>query len=289
MINRFALAVFALLSSCAPHAIPPAPGPVKYFVGQPYQIDGAWQYPQEFSSYNVTGLGIVIQRPTDSYTINNELYQPNDLVAASPVLPLPSIVTVTNLVNGYSMQVRVNERGPNVAGRVIAVSPHVAQLLGFPPNGVVEVSVQLDSQASSQIQNALGAGPQLTAAPVAGITAQSLAPPGSAQGNGAVQQLISTDKSSSPTNGPQLSGQVSITSPAPGPLWVRISGFGSPTGAYPTQARLYGMPTKIVPVFGGSRTLFAIEAGPYRSVDAADAALQQVLERGVNGPEIVVR
>lgn len=289
MMNRLILALCAFLSSCMPAHVPPAPGPVGYVVGQPYQINGEWQYPQEFASYDVTGLGIIIRRATDSYTANNELYRPDDLVAASPVLPLPSIVTITNLVNGYSMQVRVNQRGPNILGRVIAVSPRVARLLGFPPGGVVEVRVQLDPRASAQVQSALGAGPKLSAAPVAGITAQSLAPPGSVQGNGAVHQLVMNNNAPAQSNGPQLTGQVSLTTPAPGPLWVRVSGFGSVYGAARTVARLYGMNARVVPVYGTNRALYAVDVGPYHSVAAADEALAQELARGIAGPEIVVR
>ncbi len=206
---------------------PPAPGPVTYTVGNPYQVGGEWRYPREFGSYDVTGLGVIIQHGDAAYTADNELYDPNGLMAASPVLPLPSIVTVTNLVNGYSVQVRVNERGPNIPGRLIAVTPRVAQLLNFPSGGVVEVEVKLDGQASSALQGALGAGPKMNAAPVAGITAQSLAPPGSGGATGAVQQLVSTGNSGPQASGPQLTGQVTATTPAPGPLWVQISGFGS--------------------------------------------------------------
>lgn len=290
MINKFLVGLFAFLSSCTGGSPPPpAPGPVTYTVGSPYEIGGEWQYPQEFTSYDVTGLGVVIQKPVNSYTVDNELYKPDGLMAASPVLPLPCIVTVTNLVNGYSIEVRVNDRGPSVPGRVIAVTPAVARLLEFPSGGVVEVQVTLDSQASAALQSSLGAGLKLQAAPVAGITSQSLAPPGSAQTNGATQQLLPVNAGVGQVAGPQLSGQVSITAPAPGPLWVRVSGFGSMDGAMPTIAKLSNMPARIVPVFGGSRTLWAVEAGPYDSVEAADAALQEELTLGITGPEIVVR
>ncbi len=55
------------------------------------------------------------------------------------------------------------------------------------------------------------------------------------------------------------------------------------------MARLYGLPTQLVPVSGGDRTLWAVNAGPYHSVEAADQALQQVLQLGIAGPEIIVR
>lgn len=290
MSSRLFLGLCAVLAGCVPKAPPPpAPGPVTYTIGNPYQVGGEWRYPREFGSYDVTGLGIVIQHGDAAYTADNELYDPDGLMAASPVLPLPSIVTVTNLVNGYSVQVRVNERGPDVPGRVIAVTPHVAKLLGFPPGGVVEVKVKLDSAASAALQGALGAGPKLSAAPVAGITAQSLAPPGSGGATGAVQQLVSTSTAGPPEAGPQLSGQVTATPPAPGPLWVQVSGFGHEYDAARTMARLYGLPAQLVPVFGGDRTLWAVNIGPYHSVEAADQALRQVLQMGIAGPEIIVR
>lgn len=291
MMNRFFVGILGLLSGCAGGGAPssPPPGPVTYTVGVPYEVGGEWQYPQEFSSYDVTGLGVVMHRPDNGYTTDNEAYDPNGLMAASPVLPLPSIVTVTNLVNGYTLQLRVNQRGPDQPGRIIAVTPHVAQLLEFPPGGVVEVEVKLDSEASAALQSHLGAGPRLQAAPVAGITAQSLAPPGSSAGNGVTHQLLPTNQGGTQMQGPDLTGQVSTTTPAPGPLWVRVSGFGSMSGATNTLQKLGNMPARVVPVFGGERTLWAVETGPYTSVEAADAALQQELALGIAGPEIVVR
>lgn len=291
MSFRLPLALCAILSGCVSKAPPPgpAPGPVSYTIGNPYQISGEWRYPREFGNYDVTGLGIIIQHGGSAYTADNELYDADALMAASPVLPLPSIVTVTNLVNGYSVQVRVNERGPNVLGRVIAVTPRVARLLNFPPGGVVEVAVKLDVQASSQLQGSLGAGPKMNAAPVAGITAQSLAPPGSGGAVGTAQQLVQANTSNPQNSGPQLSGVVSQASPAPGPLWVQVPGFGSEAGAARTMARLYGLPAQLAPTFGGDRTLWAVNVGPYHSVEDADSALQQVVQMGIAGPEIIVR
>jgi rare lipoprotein A len=70
---------------------------------------------------------------------------------------------------------------------------------------------------------------------------------------------------------------------------VQVPGFGRERDADGTLQQLSGMPAFVVPVFGGDRTLFAIRLGPYTSVAAADAALLQVLQRGVVNPEIIVR
>lgn len=288
MTSRLLLGLCAILSGCVANRAPPPPGPVTYTVGNPYQVEGEWRYPREFSSYDATGLGVIIPEGNAAYTADNELYDPDGLMAASPVLPLPSIVTVTNLVNGYTVQVRVNDRGPDIPGRVIAVSPHVARLLHFPSGGVVEVEVKLDTQASASLQGALGAGPKLSAAPVAGITAQSLAPPGGGT-TGAVQQLVQTNSAGPQNTGPKLTGQVTVTPPSPGPLWVQVPGFGNEYDASRAMSRLYGLPAKLAPVSGGDRTLWAVNIGPYHSVEAADQALRQVLQMGIAGPEIIVR
>src|SRR5271165_6556709 len=146
MINRFVLGLFAILASCTREApVPPAPGPVTYTVGNPYQSGAEWNYPRNFDSYDATGLATVIGDNAPAYTADNELYDSTGLMAASPVLQLPAIVTVTNLVTGRSVDVRVNDRGPNIPGRILAVTPHVAQLLGFPSGGVVEVEVTLNT------------------------------------------------------------------------------------------------------------------------------------------------
>jgi rare lipoprotein A len=55
------------------------------------------------------------------------------------------------------------------------------------------------------------------------------------------------------------------------------------------EQQLYGIPAEIVPTFDGARTLYAVNAGPYHSVADADAALQEILQRGVTDPDIIVR
>ncbi len=288
MINRYILALSMALASCTHQAAGPPPGPVSFTVGNPYQAGGEWRYPRNFNSYNVTGLATVYGDDAPSYTADNEPYDASALAAASPLLQLPAIVTVTNLVNGYTMDVRVNDRGPDMPGRVLEVTPRVAQLLDFPSGGVVEVQVTLNVQQTAALDGALGQGPRLTAAPVAGISAQNLGPPGSAGGN-AVQNLTPAPSTDSGAATVTLSGTVTTTTPAPGPLYVQIPGYGSERDAFRELTRLYGVQARIVPVSGGDRTLYAVNIGPYHSVADADAGLAQILADGATDPEIIVR
>lgn len=277
------------LVSCTGNNQPVVQTPAKFTVGYPYQTGGEWRYPQVFNNYDATGLATVSDSQDGQLTLDGETYDSNALGAASPVLQLPCIVTITDLVNGNTMDVRVNDRGPNNPGRVIAVTPKVASLLGFPPGGIVEVEVVLNAQETAALDASLGQGPKLTAAPEAGIEVQSLAPPGSSQAAGVAQNLTPADNSAPDPAGVTLSGTVTTVPPSPGPLFVQIPGFGRPRDADATLDALAGLPTTVVPTSGGSRVLYAIRIGPYDDVASADAALQECLQRGVTDPEIIVR
>ena len=76
-------------------------------------------------------------------TANGEQFDMNKLSAAHRTLPLNSQVRVTNLENGRSVVVRVNDRGPFVAGRMIDLSAEGARQLGFKEKGVARVRIQV--------------------------------------------------------------------------------------------------------------------------------------------------
>ncbi len=74
-------------------------------------------------------------------TANGERFNPNALTAASRTLPLGSVVRVTNLKNGRSVDVRINDRGPYVRGRGLDLSRRAAQDIGMTRTGVTAVRV----------------------------------------------------------------------------------------------------------------------------------------------------
>ncbi|HVZ12904.1 MAG TPA: septal ring lytic transglycosylase RlpA family protein, partial [Bauldia sp.] len=74
-------------------------------------------------------------------TANGEVYDVNGLTAAHPTFPLPSYVRVTDLENGRSIIVRVNDRGPFASDRIIDVSERVAGILGFQDEGTAKVKL----------------------------------------------------------------------------------------------------------------------------------------------------
>jgi len=158
-----------------------------YKIGQPYQIDGKWYYPAVNWTYEETGVASWYGPDFDGkYTANGERFDMNTLTAAHRTLPMPSIVEVTNLDNGRSIQLRVNDRGPYARDRILDVSRRAAQMLGFENTGTAHVRVQLLQQPTLQAELLAqkNGGPdveppmQLAAAePVATVNEQTLAPP----------------------------------------------------------------------------------------------------------------
>lgn len=139
----------ALVAACAgqqPHTAAPSASSSQgyYKVGPPYEVSGVWYYPKVDYHYDKQG---VASWYGESYqgraTANGEIYDVNRLTAANPTLPMPSIVRVTNLRNGRSLRLRVNDRGPFVDGRIIDVSRRAAQLLGFKRQGTAPVEVKV--------------------------------------------------------------------------------------------------------------------------------------------------
>jgi rare lipoprotein A len=119
-----------------------------YKVGRPYQVAGRWYFPAEDSRYDRTGLASWYGADFGGRrTANGEIFDKSGLTAAHPTLPLPSLVYVTNLANGRTILVRVNDRGPYVPGRIIDLSQASARALDLERGGVGQVRVTWASRA----------------------------------------------------------------------------------------------------------------------------------------------
>lgn len=126
-----------------------------YKVGTPYKIKGKQYYPDVNYKYNETGIASWYGPGFHGKsTANGERFNENELTAAHKTLPLPSIVRVTNLENGKSLIVRVNDRGPYAHNRIIDMSKRSAELLGFKNKGTTKVRVQVLEAESKMVANA---------------------------------------------------------------------------------------------------------------------------------------
>ena len=162
---------FGALTSCsqtqyAAHVVKQIPMPGDrpestgiYKVGTPYTIKNRQYYPAE--TFNHTEIGIASWYGPNFHgklTANGEIFDKNELTAAHRTLQLPSIIRVTNMQNGRSLYLRVNDRGPFANDRVLDVSERAASLLGFKNQGTTKVKIEVIPDASREVANLAKAG-----------------------------------------------------------------------------------------------------------------------------------
>lgn len=121
-------------------------------IGKPYTAFGVSYIPQDYESFEE--IGTASWYGSDFHgkkTANGEIYNMGDLTAAHPTLPLPSLIRITNLANGKTQILRVNDRGPFAKNRIIDVSEKAAELLGFKGKGTTQVKVELLRDDTDQL------------------------------------------------------------------------------------------------------------------------------------------
>jgi rare lipoprotein A len=119
-----------------------------YKVGNPYQVSGRWYVPREDTQYARSGVASWYGAAFHGRrTANGEIYDMHALTAGHPTLPLPSYAYVTNLDNGRTILVRINDRGPYVNDRLIDLSLRSAHELGYSRRGLARVRVRYVGRA----------------------------------------------------------------------------------------------------------------------------------------------
>src|SRR6201995_4321630 len=119
-----------------------------YRVGKPYTVGGRVYVPEQDVNYREEGIASWYGDDFHGrQTANGEVFDMDGLTAAHTTLPMPSYARVTNLSNGRSLIVRVNDRGPYHGNRLIDVSHKAAELLDFKSNGTARVRVEYVGRA----------------------------------------------------------------------------------------------------------------------------------------------
>lgn len=278
----------------------------RYKVGDPYQIGGVWYYPAEDPNYDQTGIASWYgEQFHGRQTANGENYDMNELTAAHQTLPMPSFVRVTNLENGRSIVVRVNDRGPFANSRIIDMSRRSAQLLGFERQGTAKVRVQAVATPDTEPGVMIAAAPTdnekppVSAAPRRAVSAESLAPPPGARGQTTpVTQpppppppAVAILGTQAQNQTPQQLGSQSVQQMAVKPtnIFVQAGAFSQYDNANRLKARLSVLgPTQVTQVNVRGIDLFRVRLGPLENVEQADQALAQVIAIGQTDARIVV-
>jgi rare lipoprotein A len=318
-----ALAALGLLvSGCAEGTLaintskklnPPDRSHGAYKVGNPYQIDGVWYYPAEDYNYDETGIASWYGPGFhEKFTANGEIYDQNDLTAAHRTLPMPCFVRVTNLDNGRSIVLRVNDRGPYARGRIIDVSRRGAQLLGYDVIGTARVRVQIMANESRDLADAMRKGgtgaivaarvqtqpgePPPIAAPRETVASAPLAPPPSQAPSPVASPVASPAAEPSPAaveaavaSVPDPTGQVRQVPPKRTNIYVQAGAFANRDNAtrLSNQLKAYG-PSLVSPVTVAGQQLYRVRLGPLGSVEDGDRTLDLVVNSGHPEARLIV-
>jgi rare lipoprotein A len=146
-ICRIGLPVLAVLlvGACA------RPASYDGYMTRPYTIRGQRYHPMPVErALSYREVGIASWYDESSFfglrrgnTSLGEKVMPWHMTGAHKTLPLPCMVKVTNLENGRSVKLRMNDRGPFIAGRIIDVTPKAAKRLGFKDDGLTQAEVEV--------------------------------------------------------------------------------------------------------------------------------------------------
>ncbi len=277
-----------------------------YKIGNPYQVGGVWYYPKVDYGYDETGIASWYGPQFHARrTANGEIFDMNAISAAHKTLPLPSFVTVTNLENGRRLNVRVNDRGPYVHGRIIDLSRRAAQLLGFRGKGTARVRVRIMARESRVLAARVKGLSQLASVgtpiivgslPKPKVSAEALPPPsGSSRAQDKSVQaarpeparkaaVVEAAKRLSPRLG--VVGNVAARRTS---LYVQAGAFSRYENANKVRARLNRLgPVRVSPVLVNGRDLFRVRVGPMASLAESDKMLEWVIQLGYPNSRIVV-
>lgn len=297
-----------------------------YKVGQPYKIDGITYTPRETFTLSETGMASWYGPGFHGKsTANGERYDQSDRTAAHRTLQMPAVVRVTNLENGRSTVVRINDRGPFARARVIDLSRTAAEEIDMIGRGTARVRIdqlQAESlavkdvalsgggpaeqqQAVAQLASGNRAAPSQPPAPVLAAAPPSVVqasyeppptPPAPAQTAHAPPPRtmpFGAPRSASGDVPPSIASLAATT--AAGTPSSPLNGFFVQVGAFSTQenaekqrsaVRSYGHP-EISQGSANGRDVYRVRLGPYTTPDAAGIVADRLKRSGYGDARVV--
>lgn len=287
------LTLLLAVAACSSQPKGGAPAGPHYKVGEPYEIKGQVYYPREDYSYDETGIASWYGADFHGgATANGEVFNKDELTAAHKTLPLPTLARVTNLDNGRSIVVRINDRGPFSGARLIDVSQRAAQLLGFEQQGTAKVRVQVLADESKAIADAMRHYGSPT--PVAVAAAEQAQQPQSAAVEPVETKTLEPVRTTPEVHKELLATKPVaevVTVPVTGAhqLYVQAGAFTKMDNATRMQQSLSKFGNATISDVNINGTLFhRVRVGPIRDVASADQMLDRVRQSGVAAARTVV-
>lgn len=283
-------------------------------VGKPYTVMGQTYAPQETYSYKERGMASWYGPGFHgNKTASGEIYDKYAYTAAHRTLQMPSLVRVTNLDNGKSIIVRVNDRGPFAKGRVIDISKRAAQAIDMIGTGTARVEVELLPEESKIIAAAARRGVKSHGVEIAmnetgrlperynefrlasietaaGYNNNTNTPTNLVPQSIAREQLNPKQLTYESLDAPRAVASSNNQPIMGNDIFVQVGAFGNETNATKLSQQLANIaPTRVDPVAYSGRTLYKVRLGPLQSASEADSVLQKVIQSGQSDAAIIVK
>lgn len=251
----------------------------RYHIGEPYQVAGRWFTPKEQPNYDKTGpaswYGEAFNR---RMTSNGEWFDMDRLTAAHPTLPLPSYAMVTNVSNGATIIVRINDRGPFVGPRIIDLSKQSASMLGFKRQGTAKVRVQYIGPAplNDNGNHLMAMNQELeNGTPLRQMIA---AASGKRRSNTIqVAQAEIEPQESYEAEPEQAIAQIEQSPPSAVNYFVQAGTFADPDNAERLRQEFVNIgPVQVAEIMGNDGPVYRMRVGPFDNLNDAQTALNQV-------------
>ena len=227
-----------------------------YKTGNPYMVAGRWYTPMKgVKNYDATGIASWYGDDFHGkLTANGERYDMYTLSAAHTTLPLPTLLRVTNLENGKSVVVRVNDRGPFVKNRLIDLSYAAAKQLDYINQGTTRVRIQtLDQKLAEK---------PAVAAPV-----------------------INNNAMPAPVAAPAI-----VKGSSAAGIYVQLGAFGSQENANRLRQSLVGQypSTALHPRRVANEILYRVRIGPFSEMKKVEETMLSLQKNGYQQAAVVI-
>lgn len=254
-----------------------------YKVGKPYKIAGARYRPEERFTHRETGRASWYGPGFHGRkTANGERFDQRAMTAAHRTLQLPTIIRVTNIGNGKSVVLRVNDRGPYHGGRVLDVSEAAAEALDFKRLGTAQVRIDVMEGPSREVAALAQEG-----APVKALEQVRLAAAVDARRPPPPRTIPPEPEVKLASIGAAVGGGEAIA--VPDQAFVQAGAFSDLGNARKRAATAAGLGVvEIAPTYANGLRLYRVRLGPYADLPTAEGVLEELAARGVGDAHLVV-
>jgi rare lipoprotein A len=264
---------FYVDDSKVPNAVPKVEALSKYGNMAHYTVFGKQYYVMNSSrNYEEQGIASWYGAKFHSHTTSNgERYNMLAMTAAHKTLPLPTYVQVTNLSNGRQVIVKVNDRGPFEANRLIDLSYVAAKKLGMLGHGTTRVDVKAIDPRDALMHPELMAmkKPTPVIAPI---------PVATAKFSTYTMTQVAAQK-------PVKQVGRSSTNLLPAPLYIQVGAFRNRAYAEKLKSRLLGLVSSPIEI-NPSNSLYRVQIGPFKDVATANLVTQKLKSAGVHSERV---